>query len=140
MSVSWDVNMRTSLSTYESTWQAHVYVTYECTRTCHTWMHTYMSMSIFDRWASINPRLHICLYIHVSMSIFEDMCTHVYIPPCIHWGILDYVNRKKPPPPGVFPIYYVPSSRTVNKRTLLEEFVPGSARGVLLLTVLDEAT
>jgi len=34
----------------------------------------------------------------------------------------------------------VPSSRTVSKRTPLEEFVPGSSRGVLLLTVLDEGT
>ena len=50
------------------------------------------------------------------------------------------VDRKKPPPPGGFPIYYVPSSRTVCKRTPLEGFVPGSSRGVLLLTVLDEGT
>jgi len=50
------------------------------------------------------------------------------------------VHRKNPPPPGGFPIYYVPSSRTVCKRTPLEEFVPGSSRGVLLLTVLDEDT
>jgi len=42
------------------------------------------------------------------------------------------------PPPGWFPIYYVPSSRTVSKRTPLEQFVPGASRGVLLLTVLDE--
>ena len=41
-------------------------------------------------------------------------------------------------PPGWFPIYYVPSSRTVSKRTPLEQFVPGASRGVLLLTVLDE--
>jgi len=44
------------------------------------------------------------------------------------------------PPPGGFPIYYVPSSRTVWKRTSLEGFVPGSSRGVLLHTVLDEGT
>jgi len=36
-------------------------------------------------------------------------------------------------PPGGFPIYYVPSSRTQRKRTPLEEFV----RGVLFLWVLD---
>jgi len=50
------------------------------------------------------------------------------------------VNRKKPPPPGGVAIYYVPSSRTVNKRTPLEEFGPGSSMGVLLFTVLDEGT
>jgi len=49
-------------------------------------------------------------------------------------------DRKKPPPLGGFPIYYVPSSRTVSKRTPLEEFVPGASREVLLLTVLDEGT
>jgi len=49
-------------------------------------------------------------------------------------------DRKKPPPPRGFPIYYVPSSKTVSKRTPLEEFVPGASRGVLLLTVLDEGT
>jgi len=47
-------------------------------------------------------------------------------------------------PPGVssrgFPIYNIPSSRTVSKRNPLEEFVPGSSRGVLLHTVLDEGT
>jgi len=45
-----------------------------------------------------------------------------------------YIDRKK----RRFPIYYVLSSRTVSKRTPLEEFVPGSSRGFLLLTVLDE--
>jgi len=51
-----------------------------------------------------------------------------------------YIDRKRPPPPGGFPIYYVPSSRTVCKRTPLEGFVPGASRGVLLHTVLDEGT
>jgi len=50
------------------------------------------------------------------------------------------LDRKKPPPGGVFPIYYIPSSRTVCKRTPLVGFVPGSSRGVLLHTVLDEGT
>ena len=45
-----------------------------------------------------------------------------------------------PPPSGGFPIYCVPSSRTVCKRTPLEKFVPGASRGVLLHTVLDEGT
>jgi len=47
-------------------------------------------------------------------------------------------DRKKPPPPGGFPIYYVPSSKTVSKRTPLEEPGTNSSRGVILLTVLDE--
>jgi len=49
-------------------------------------------------------------------------------------------DGKNPPPPGGFPIYYVPSSRTVCKRTPLEGFVPCSSRGFLLHTVLDEGT
>ena len=49
-------------------------------------------------------------------------------------------DRKKHPPRGWFPIYYVPSSRTVSKKTPLEKFVSGTSRGVLLLTVLDEGT
>jgi len=48
--------------------------------------------------------------------------------------------ERNPPPPGGVPLYYVPSSRTVSKRTPIEEFVPGASRGVLLLTVLDEGT
>ena len=56
--------------------------------------------------------------------------------------VVTYVHfdRKKPPTPGGFPIYYVPSSRTVGMRTLLEAPGTNSSRGVLLLTVLDEGT
>jgi len=66
--------------------------------------------------------------------------THVLYKFSIHTQHNQHVDRKKPPPPGVFPIYYVPSSTTVSKRTPLE--APGtiSARGVLLLTVLDQGT
>ena len=49
-------------------------------------------------------------------------------------------DRKNPPPPGGFPIYYVPSSRTVSKRTPLEAPFTNSWSWVLLLTVLDEGT
>jgi len=49
-------------------------------------------------------------------------------------------DRKKPPPPGGFPIYYVPSSRTVCKRTPLKEPGTNPWRGALLHTVLDEGT
>ena len=51
-----------------------------------------------------------------------------------------YYDRKNPPPPRGFPIYYVPSSRTVSKRTPLEAPGTNSSRGVLLLMVLDEGT
>jgi len=49
------------------------------------------------------------------------------------------LDRKKPPPPWGFPIYVLPS-RTVSKRTPLEEPGTNSSRGSLLLTVLDEGT
>ena len=48
-----------------------------------------------------------------------------------------HFDRKKSPPPGGFPIYYVPSSTTVCKRTPLEEQGAYPSRGVLLHTVLD---
>ena len=38
-------------------------------------------------------------------------------------------DRKKPPPPGEFPIYYIPSSRTVCKRNPLEESGTNYSRG-----------
>ena len=47
---------------------------------------------------------------------------------------------KNPPPPGRFPVYYVPSSRTVSKKTPLEEPGTNFSKGVLLLTVLDQGT
>jgi len=49
----------------------------------------------------------------------------------------DDFDRKKPPPPGGFPIYHVPSPRTVCKRTPLEEPGTNPSRGVLLHTALD---
>jgi len=55
-------------------------------------------------------------------------------------GFENQVDRKQQPPPGGFPIYYVPLSRTVCKRTPLEEPGTNSSRGVLLHTVLDEGT
>jgi len=56
-----------------------------------------------------------------------------YIPP-------HTFDQKKHPPPRGFPIYYVPSSRTVCKRTPLEEPGTNPSRGVLLHMVLDEGT
>ena len=76
---------------------------------------------------------HPSIYIYVSRE--RHVSTDVFR------GCLSRdVDRKKPPPLGGFPIYYVPSSRTVCKRTPLEGFLPGSSRGVLLHTVLDKGT
>jgi len=61
------------------------------------------------------------------------------------WLAIDYLKdmrtldwSEETPPQGSFPIYYVPSSRTVCKRTPLEEPGTNPTRGVLLHTVLDE--
>jgi len=56
------------------------------------------------------------------------------------WQIATPNWLNPPPPPGGFLIYYVPSSRTVCKRTPLEEPGTNPLRGVLLHTVLDEGT
>ena len=69
-------------------------------------------------------------------SYIHDTCTHTRR---LHIYAQDF-DRKKPPPPGGFPIDYVPSSRTVCKRTPLEQIGTNPSRGVLLHTVLDEGT
>ena len=68
--------------------------------------------------------------------------TLVFGTPAMDLGHMNFVLKliETTPPPGGFLIYYVPSSRTVCKRTPLEGLVPGSPRGVLLHTVLDEET
>jgi len=71
---------------------------------------------------------------HHYLQVSVEMCINIYI------HVYVYIDRKKLPPPGGFPIYYVPSSRTVSKRTRPAEPGTNSSRGVLLLTVLDEGT
>ena len=61
---------------------------------------------------------------------------YFFIPP----PVVAEIDRKKPPPPRVFPIFYVPLSRTVSERTPLEAPGTNASRGVLLLTVVDEGT
>jgi len=70
------------------------------------------------------------LYNHTSQ---HTISTHTHITQRL-------LDRKNPPPPGGFAIDYVPSSRTVCKRTPLKAPGTNSSRGVLLLTVLDERT
>jgi len=52
----------------------------------------------------------------------------------------EHSDRKKPPPPGGFPVYYVPWSRTRRKRNPLEAPGINSSRGVLFLRILDQGT
>ena len=108
----------------------------------------------------------ICIYIYICLYKFTRVYIYMHIA-CVVWNwsrvrvcdsFISYLrvrdsfmlcacticacdfDRKKPPPPGGFPIYYVPSSRTVSKRTPLEAPGTNSSRGVLLLTVIDERT
>ena len=67
------------------------------------------------------------------------MYMHTYYTP-MYIHMYTCIDGKKTPPPGGFPIYYVPSSRTECTKTTLKGFVPGSSRGFLLHTVLDEGT
>jgi len=84
--------------------------------------------------------LHMCDSTHINCykCVTVDMCI-------VTWHMRDIqavtqVDPKNPSPRGGFPIYYVPWSRTVCKRTPLGGFVPGSSRGVLLHTVFDQGT
>jgi hypothetical protein len=81
------------------------------------------------------------MYLHLQLT-WGGIHEYIHMYTCVIYihVLYVYIDRKKPPPPGGFPIYYVPSSRTMCKRTPLEGFVPGSSRGVLLHTVLDEGT
>jgi len=61
----------------------------------------------------------------VTESTFKSILLQIF-------SIFDaHLDRKKPPTPGDFSIYYVPQSRTRRKRTPLEEFVPPSKHQVL---------
>jgi len=87
-----------------------------------------------QKWADLFMRGEFLCFpfsssLHLSFSLpLSDDLTQIHF------------DRKNPAPPGGFPIYYVPSSRTVSKRTPLEEPGTNPSRGVLLLTVFDEGT
>jgi len=85
-------------------------------------------------WADFE---HLLWIFWKGKSNIYEFVTHTFVMHTINLGNFDW---KKTPPPGGFPIYYFPSSRTVCKRTPLEGFVKGSSRRVLLHTVLDEGT
>jgi len=104
----------------------------------------------FEKWHSICNRLYIYTprFVHLYTKSRQHTSLHqapthqhIHQQPYIHvmhhtpliliHTSVHQANRKKPLPPGGFPIYYVPSSRTVSKRTPIEEFVPGASRGFL---------
>jgi len=127
-------------------------------------------MCVYRSWGSLQLCVHVhaCVYVYICKYLWnaegkhlrKEMTwymhlTHVYRVPCVIQSkylrheeykcssqtlFMTQIDRKKPFPPGGFPIYYVPRSRTHRKRTPLEEFVPGASRGVLFPRVLDQGT
>ena len=99
----------------------------------------------------MNRLLHMCnltrLYVYHDSSIFVTWLIRICVTRLSHRcnkttysGATWLLWSKETPPPGGFPIYYVPSSRIVCKGTPLEAPGTNSSRGVLLHTVLDEGT
>jgi len=90
-------------------------------------------------------RMNVCIHSHTHI---HDMYTHTHALEThgMHRDTrhenthIQNILIERNPPPGGFPIFYVPSSRTVCKRTPLEEPGTNPSRGVLLHTVLDEGT
>jgi len=110
-----------------------------------TWDRSLMNMrQTWDR----SPRAWDVQYVLILAYVLcrsqhpHPALTHSYVTRLIHKFICDSSTliERTPPPPGRFPIYYVPSSRTVSKRTPLEAPGTNSSRGVPLLMVLDEGT
>ena len=81
---------------------------------------------------------HYIYIVHAYIYTYSIM--YVWLPVYANDYLYMHIDRKNLPPPGGFPIWYVPSSRTESKRTPYEDFVPGASRGVLLLTDFDEGT
>jgi len=79
-------------------------------------------------------------YVALLSHRFLTWPKYYRLPCLVIYQQLSNLIQSTPPPPGGFPIYYVPSSRTVSKRTPLEAPDTNSSKGVLLLTVLDEGT
>jgi len=95
-----------------------------------------LSVTVNHTLQHILQHIHTLQHIlqHISLNhTLQHILQHISSPPVRH----DF-DRKKPSPPGGFPIYYIPSSRDVCKRTSLEGFVPGSSRGVLSRFLMRE--
>jgi len=87
--------------------------------------------------------IYTCRYTHIHKYIRIHPSAEARSPatvPTLFTNIDIYILIERTPPPGGVSYYYVPSSRTVCTRTPLEGFVPGSSRGALLHTILDEGT
>jgi len=94
--------------------------------------------SVFEAQADASAG---CWYAHTHTHPPLHAHTYALMHACMqHIHTYSYIDRKTPPPPGGFCIYYVPSSRAVCKRTPLKAPGTNPSRGVLLHTALQEGT
>jgi len=122
----------------------HMHVSFHICTSLSIYAPFFMHVRLFRTYARLFPCMHVSFGMPLTVS-HEPACGHNSH--SVEWQLTETFardsclaahrdfDRKKPPFPGGFPIYYVPSSSTVRERTPLEECVPGSSRGVL--TVLD---
>jgi len=90
-----------------------------------TRLHKYETTYVYVNCIYIEtPRSYLQRRVHIYIYMIAELtykCTsHIQL---VSTNMKLHIDRKKPPPPGGFAIFYVPSSRTVCKRTPLEEFV-----------------
>ena len=122
---------------------------------CVSWRHAVLTRLMLDMQQGHT------LYIQCNWETGMMQIGESFISECAAWmkqhswhnqAAEHYVSRhmlieRTPPPPGGFPICYVPWSRTRRKRTPPEKSPPklinfggGSSGGVLFLRVLDQGT
>jgi len=110
----------------------HEWVTSHMNEECHVWKKRINDMRTMDpseyqlKWR-VNESCHmyewVALHINelqlMNECVTSDMneACHIWMSHVIHEWIASHIDRKKPPSPGGFPIYYVPWSRTWRKRT-----------------------
>ena len=121
---------------------------------------SFATMSLSVAILSVCPKMcvcvsviQVCVCVCLSLFVFlffglSSMCACCLSPMCVCASVMHVCVhvchpcwlKETPPFRGRVPIYYVPSSRTVSKRTPLEAPGTNSSRRVLLLTILDEGT
>ena len=118
---------------------SYVYESMCSTCVCICYSHVLESI-IHIYWNLFNQK---CVF-HMNLNMFAQcVCAchaHVLELLCETRVFHKYFNKliERNPPPGGFPIYYVPWSRTVCKRTPLEEPGTNPSRGVLSRFLMRE--
>jgi len=113
---------------------------------------TYMYMYMYTYFVYVYAYIflmfcvYVCIYIYVyTFTSVDVLCKYMltYVL-CFEYIYVYTLIERNPPPGGGFPIYYVPSSRTVPHQEPWEDpprrICTRFFRGVLFHTVLDEGT